>query len=63
MAFTRLMTTSAGGAVRISAGLVLLVVGSLFGEAWWIMAVLGVLGVLVIVTSTRGDRPGCRCRG
>jgi hypothetical protein len=60
MAFTRLMATSAGGAVRIGAGLVLLVVGSLFGGAWWIMAVLG---ALAIVTSTRGDRPGCRCRG
>ena len=60
MALTRLMATSAGGAVRISAGLVLLVVGSLFGGAWWIMAVLG---ALAIVTSTRGDHPGCRCRG
>jgi hypothetical protein len=60
MAFTRLMATSAGGAARISAGLVLLVVGSLFGGAWWIMAVLG---VLAIVTSTRRDGPGCRCRG
>src|ERR1035438_10099401 len=39
VAFTRLMATSAGRTVRISAGLVLLVVGSLFGGAWWIMAV------------------------
>jgi len=60
MALTRLMATSAGGAVRISAGLVLLAVGSLFGGAWWIMAVVG---AVAIVTSTRGDGPGCRCRG
>ena len=60
MAFTRLMVTSAGRTVRISAGLVLLVLGSLFGGAWWIMAVLGALS---IVTSTRRDGLGCRCRG
>jgi len=60
MAFTRLMATSAGGTVRIGAGLVLLVLGSLFGGAWWIMAVLG---AVVIVTSIRRDGPGCRCRG
>jgi len=39
-----------GRAVRIGAGLVLLVVGSLFGGAWWIMRT----GALAIVTSTRG---------
>jgi hypothetical protein len=60
MAFTRLMATSAGRKVRISAGLVLLVVGSLFGGAWLMMAALGGLAV---VTSTRKDRPACRCRG
>lgn len=59
MAFAELMATWTGRAVRSGAGLVLLSGGAL-GGAWWIMAALG---APAIVTCTRGDAPGCRCRG
>jgi len=60
VAFAELMATGTGRAVRIGAGLVLLSGGALLGGAWWIMAALG---ALAIVTCTRGDATGCRCRG
>lgn len=60
MAFVEFMATGTGRTVRIGAGLALLAGGALLGGAWWIMSALGALAV---VMSTRGDVPGCRCRG
>jgi len=59
MAFTRLMATSAEGPCESVPGWC--------SSSWFVvrrsLVDHGGTGALAIVTSTRGDRPGCRCRG
>jgi hypothetical protein len=45
MALVRYMTTTAGRATRIGAGLVLVVVGASLGGTWWILAAVGLLPI------------------
>lgn len=43
MGLVRFMGSQAGRAVRIAAGLLLIVVGVLLGGGWWTLAVIGLL--------------------
>jgi hypothetical protein len=43
MGFSKLMASTAGRAVRIIAGVALIVVGGLLGGGWWALAVVGLV--------------------
>ena len=43
MAFSKFMASSAGRAIRIIAGLALIVVGGVLGGGWWALAVIGLI--------------------
>jgi hypothetical protein len=43
MGFSKFMASSAGRAVRIIAGVALIVVGGLLGGGWWTLAVVGLV--------------------
>jgi len=43
MGFSKYMASTAGRAVRIIAGLVLIAVGGLLGGGWWALAVVGLV--------------------
>jgi len=43
MGFTSFMASTAGRAIRIIAGVALIVVGGLLGGGWWALAVVGLV--------------------
>jgi hypothetical protein len=43
MGFAKFMASTAGRAVRIVAGVALIVVGGLLGGGWWALAVVGLV--------------------
>ena len=43
MAFSKFMPSSAGRAIRIIAGLALIVIGGVLGGGWWALAVVGLI--------------------
>ena len=43
MAFSKFMASSAGRAIRIIAGLALIVIGGILGGGWWALAVVGLI--------------------
>jgi hypothetical protein len=43
MGFAKFMASTAGRAVRVVAGLALIVVGALLGGGWWALAVVGLV--------------------
>ena len=43
MGFSKFMASTAGRAVRIVAGVMLIVVGGLLGGGWWALAVVGLV--------------------
>jgi Inner membrane protein YgaP-like, transmembrane domain len=43
MAFVSFMESTAGRAVRITAGLALIAVGAWLGGAWWVLAAAGLI--------------------
>ncbi|MGO9963993.1 MAG: hypothetical protein ACLPUG_11260 [Acidimicrobiales bacterium] len=56
----RFLATTQGLALRVAAGLSLVVAGSLLGGAWWVVAAIG---VLLVATGRRENPHSCRCRG
>ena len=43
MGFSRFMASAAGRAVRIVAGVALIVIGGVLGGGWWALAVVGLV--------------------
>ena len=43
MGFSKFMASTAGRAVRVVAGVALIVVGGLLGGGWWALAVVGLV--------------------
>jgi hypothetical protein len=43
MGFSKFMASTAGRAVRVVAGVVLIMVGGLLGGGWWALAVVGLV--------------------
>jgi len=43
MGLPKFMASTAGGAVRVIAGIALIVVGDLLGGGWWALAVVGLV--------------------
>ena len=43
MGFSKFMASTAGRAVRIIAGVALIVVGGILGGSWWALAVVGLV--------------------
>lgn len=43
MGFSKFMASTAGRAVRVAAGVALIVVGGLLGGGWWALAVIGLV--------------------
>jgi hypothetical protein len=43
MGFSRFMASAAGRAVRILAGVALIVIGGVLGGGWWALAVVGLV--------------------
>ena len=43
MGFSKFMASSAGRAIRIIAGLALIVIGGVIGGGWWALAVIGLI--------------------
>ena len=43
MGFSKFMASTAGRAVRVIAGVALIVVGGLLGGGWWALAVIGLV--------------------
>jgi hypothetical protein len=43
MGFSKFMASTAGRAVRVIAGVALIVVGGLLGGGWWALAVVGLV--------------------
>jgi len=45
MGFSKFMASTAGRAVRIIAGVALIVVGGILGGSWWALAVVGLVSL------------------
>ena len=43
MAFSKIMASTTGRAIRIIAGLALIVIGGILGGGWWALAVVGLI--------------------
>lgn len=43
MAFSKFMASRTGRAIRMIAGLALIVVGGILGGGWWVLAVVGLI--------------------
>jgi hypothetical protein len=43
MGFARFMSSTAGRAIRVIAGIALIVIGGLLGGGWWALAVVGLV--------------------